>query len=155
MINIINDFSFKFNSSVKFNFDSGDLTPDSGDILTEEFMHVTSSRLLQVIRYACKFIRIMVYRVFTVFILRKVPESAVNYFSCSLHRIAYRNTPACRAGCDNVRTVFQFNHLLLWTFPSIRVDFPVPFSPTKKVTEELNLMPSILRRYLITGSSER
>ena len=26
MINIINDFSFKFNSSVKLNFDGGDLT---------------------------------------------------------------------------------------------------------------------------------
>ena len=30
MINIINDFSFKFNSSVKLNFDGGDLTSDSG-----------------------------------------------------------------------------------------------------------------------------
>ena len=30
MINIINDFSFKFNSSVILNFDGGDLTSDSG-----------------------------------------------------------------------------------------------------------------------------
>ena len=37
MVNIINDFSFKFNRSVKFNFDGGDLTSDSGGLLTEEF----------------------------------------------------------------------------------------------------------------------
>ena len=36
MINIISDFSFKFNSSVKFNFDGGDLTSDSGGLLIEE-----------------------------------------------------------------------------------------------------------------------
>ena len=41
MINIINDFSFKFNSSVKLNFDGGDLTSDSCGLLIEEFMHVT------------------------------------------------------------------------------------------------------------------
>ena len=37
MINIINDFSFKFNSSVKLNFGDGDLTTDSNGLLTEEF----------------------------------------------------------------------------------------------------------------------
>ena len=46
MINIINDFSFKFNSSVKLNFDGGDLTSDSGGLLIEEFMHVTGIKNL-------------------------------------------------------------------------------------------------------------
>ena len=45
MINIINDFSFKFNSSVKLNFDGGDLTSDSGGLLIEEFMHVTGIKI--------------------------------------------------------------------------------------------------------------
>jgi len=46
MINSISDFSFKFNSSVKFNFDGGDLTSDSGGLLIEEFMHVTGIKKL-------------------------------------------------------------------------------------------------------------
>lgn len=46
MINSISDFSFKFNSSVKFNFDGGDLTSDSGCFLIEEFMHVTGIKKL-------------------------------------------------------------------------------------------------------------
>jgi len=46
MINSISDFSFKFNSSVKFNFDGGDLTSDSGCLLIEEFMHVTGIKKL-------------------------------------------------------------------------------------------------------------
>ena len=41
MISSITDFAFKFNSSVKLNFDGGDLTSDSGGLLIEEFMHVT------------------------------------------------------------------------------------------------------------------
>jgi hypothetical protein len=41
MVNSISDFSFKFNSSVKLNFDGGDLTSDSGGLLIEEFMHIT------------------------------------------------------------------------------------------------------------------
>lgn len=41
MINSISDFSFKFNSSVKLNFDGGDLTSDAGGLLIEEFMHIT------------------------------------------------------------------------------------------------------------------
>ena len=48
MINSISDFSFKFNSSVKLNFDGGDLTSDAGGLLIEEFMHITSiNRLFQ------------------------------------------------------------------------------------------------------------
>ena len=46
MNNSISDFSFKFNSSVKFNFDGGDLTSDSGALLIEEFMHVTGIKKL-------------------------------------------------------------------------------------------------------------
>ena len=46
MINSISDFSFKFNSSVKLNFDGGDLTSDAGGLLIEEFMHITGSTKL-------------------------------------------------------------------------------------------------------------
>ena len=46
MFNSISDFSFNFNSSVKLNFDGGDLTSDAGVLLIEEFMHITGIKEL-------------------------------------------------------------------------------------------------------------
>ncbi|MDO5149450.1 MAG: hypothetical protein Q4D76_08665 [Oscillospiraceae bacterium] len=51
MVNIINDFSFKFNSSVKLNFDGEDLTSDSGGLLIEEFMHVTGIKFAMLLGF--------------------------------------------------------------------------------------------------------
>ena len=73
-----------------------------------------STLFFQIIRDTCKFLWVMIQRKFAVFVLRKIPQTAIRNFSCRVNSIADRDSPTRRAWCDNVNIfrTLDFRRLL-------------------------------------------